>query len=81
MFSATSTVTASITVYAQWTAISYTITYELNGGTNDMFNPASYTIGDTPIILQEPTKADYTFGGWYTDSGFATPAGSPAIPT
>ena len=41
-------VTDSLTLYAQWTAISYTITYELNGGTNHSSNPATYTIGATP---------------------------------
>lgn len=48
-----------------------TITYHLNDGTNDSKNPDVYT-GETDIILYEPSKPGYTFGGWYTDSGFGT---------
>lgn len=33
------------------------------GGTN----PATYTAG-TPVTLLDPVRANYTFGGWYTDS-------------
>ncbi|GHV72368.1 hypothetical protein AGMMS49928_29100 [Spirochaetia bacterium] len=73
------TVTGHITVYAQWTIASYNIIYELNGGTNHAGNPATYTIESDNITLQAPTKNGYTFGGWYTDSGFTTQAGSPAI--
>jgi uncharacterized repeat protein (TIGR02543 family) len=65
------------------TAHSYTITYELNGGTNAGANPATYTAADLPLTLAAPTRTGgYTFGGWYYDSGFSgtavtqIPAGS-----
>ena len=45
----------------------YNIKYELNGGTNNENNPSSYNTGDT-ITLSFPTKEDYMFMGWYTDS-------------
>jgi len=47
----------------------YSISYELNGGTNNDNNPNSYNSGDT-ITLSFPTKEDYMFMGWYTDSEF-----------
>ncbi|MHC6204478.1 InlB B-repeat-containing protein [Breznakiellaceae bacterium SP9] len=72
-------VSDSITLYAKWTATSYTITYTLNGGTNHASNPANYTIESSAITLQAPTKTGYQFNGWYTDSGFTTAAASPAI--
>ena len=56
-----------VTLYAKWTAVSYTITYNLNGGTNATTNPASYNIETDTIKLTDATKTGYTFGGWYTD--------------
>ena len=57
--------------YAKWTPINYTITYELDGGTNHTDNPSTYTIL-SEITLKTPTKANAVFGGWYTDSSFTT---------
>ena len=48
--------------YANWTANTYTIGYELNGGTAD--NPTSYTAENLPINLNNPTRTGYTFTGW-----------------
>ena len=59
--------TGDITLYAQWTAVSYTIKYELNGGTNDQSNSSNYNVESGEITLADATKAGYTFGGWYTD--------------
>ena len=52
---------------ANWEAIEYTITYELDGGTNSERNPERYTIEDGIIWLEEPTKAHYEFCGWWLD--------------
>ena len=57
--------TGTVTLYAKWSTADYTIHYELNGGTNHQNNPEGYTIGSLPITLEEPTKAGYTFIGWY----------------
>src|SRR5574344_2753817 len=48
----------------------YTITYNLDGGTNAAANPASYNIETETITLAAAAKTGYTFGGWYSDSGF-----------
>ena len=58
------TLTADITLYAQWTAINYAISYELDGGTNNTANPANYTITSPDITLKTPTKTGYTFANW-----------------
>ena len=50
----------------------YVITYELNGGTNALNNPASYNVETATIILADATKTGYSFGGWYTDKAFKT---------
>ena len=47
---------------------SYTITYNLNGGTLETANPTSYTIEDT-ITLNNPIKTGYNFAGWTGSNG------------
>ena len=61
--------TGNITLYAKWTANTYTVTYNKDGGTiTDESSYESYTYG-TGLTLPKPTKTGYTFGGWYGDSG------------
>jgi len=48
----------------------YTISYQLDGGTNDVANPAGYNVETETITLAPATKTGYTFAGWYSDSGF-----------
>jgi uncharacterized repeat protein (TIGR02543 family) len=55
---------------ANWEIIEYTITYVLNGGTNNVNNPATYTIESGTIYLLNPTRLGYEFAGWYTTSDF-----------
>ncbi len=66
--------TGNKTFTATWTATAYTITYALNGGTNNASNPTTYTVESALITLQAPTKAGYTFTGW--TEGSTIPAGS-----
>lgn len=61
----TITVAGDITVYAYW--YSYSITYVLNGGTNNVSNPDTFEGTDLPLILLDPTKDGLHFRGWYTD--------------
>ena len=42
----------------------FTITYDLNGGTNDIQNPTSYDTDMANIKLNNPTKSDVIFIGW-----------------
>jgi uncharacterized repeat protein (TIGR02543 family) len=68
-------VNETITMHAQWTLVSYTITYNLDGGTNpETSNPpeSSYTVVSSEITLPTPTKDNYTFGGWFTDRNFSS---------
>ncbi len=58
-----------IHLYAKWNYVSFNITYELNGGTNDPLNPASAIPTDT-ITLLNPTRDYYDFEGWHTESTF-----------
>jgi uncharacterized repeat protein (TIGR02543 family) len=64
------------TLYARWSADTYTISYVLNNGTNAPENPSSYTVESPGINLAAPTRSGYTFMGWYDNGGFT---GSPII--
>jgi uncharacterized repeat protein (TIGR02543 family) len=59
-----------ITLYANWTIITYTITYELNEGINHSNNLSSFNV-ESSINLLEPTKIGHTFEGWYIDDVFS----------
>ena len=48
----------------------YTITYNLNGGTNAVENPASYTDGTT-VTLADPERLGCDFAGWYEAEDFS----------
>lgn len=53
-----------ITLYANWQPITYTVTYELDGGTNAATNTTTYLT--TKVYELEPaTKDGCTFLGWY----------------
>ena len=61
-----------VTLYVNWEPTPYTITYNLDGGTNHESNPVTYTVESADITLQDPTKTGYTFNGW-TGNGTTIP--------
>ena len=64
--------TADTTFTAQWTVNSYTLTYNLDGGTIAN-NPTTVSVTyDASYDLKIPAKTNYTFNGWYSDSNKAT---------
>ena len=57
------TPTATVTIYAQWAIVQYTVTYNGNGGST----PSSATVNaGSATTLPTSTRANFTFGGWYT---------------
>ena len=64
---------ADITLYPHWVLATYTITYDLDDGTNNANNPASYTIEAADITLEDPSKEGFEFVGWYEEKSFDTP--------
>ena len=61
----TSTVpTTNTTYYAHWTPNTYTLTFNANGG-NVSTTTKSVEYGTTYNDLPTPTRAGYTFKGWY----------------
>ena len=63
--SSTVSITSEQTLYARWTAKTYTVTFDANGGTVST-SSKSVTYDATYGDLPEPTRTGYTFDGWYT---------------
>jgi uncharacterized repeat protein (TIGR02543 family) len=62
---------ANITLYAKWTASSYTITFVSNGGS--AVAAITQEVGSTIVPPTPPTRTGYTFAGWFSDAGLTTP--------
>ena len=61
----TTTADETVTLYAVWTAISYDIVYNTDGGTiKDTTYTSKYSIADTVRLPAQVEKTGYTFGGW-----------------
>ena len=55
-----------ITLYAKWIANTYTVTLNRNGGSGGSSSVNAY-YGEAMPTATAPTKAGYTFGGYYTE--------------
>lgn len=66
----TNTKNGTVTLYAKWKVHTYTISYNLNGGSNPG-NPTTYTIETPTFTLKAPSKAGYKFVRWYEDKSIA----------
>ena len=64
--------TAAATLYAQWSIVTYTISYDLKDGAVATANPTSYNVTTNTITLNNPTRTGYVFLGW-TGSNGTTP--------
>ncbi len=62
-----------ITLYAKFAPVVYTVEYKLNEGTNASGNRTTYTVEDLPLTLEDPTREDFIFLGWFTDNAFTQP--------
>ena len=58
----------------------HAITYDLAGGVATEDNPETYIESDDDIVLANPTRAGYTFGGW-TGTGLDGPTTTVTIPS
>ena len=66
-------ITAAQTLYAHWTAKTYTVTFNANAS-GVTVSPSSKTVtyDSTYGDLPSPTRTGYTFGGWWTSSSGGT---------
>ncbi|WP_168735956.1 InlB B-repeat-containing protein [Cohnella fermenti] len=63
-------ITGDTPVYAKWTANSYTVSFNVDGGTAVANQTVSY--GGTATEPTAPTKPGHTFGGWYVNEELTT---------
>jgi uncharacterized repeat protein (TIGR02543 family) len=66
---------ADVNFYPKWTANTYTISYNLNGGSGSLSGaPTSYTSGNSFVTLPSSgfTRTGYNFGGWSQTQGSST---------
>ena len=56
--------TGDITTTATWKVVAYTITYTLNGATNNKSNPSTFTIEDLPVTIYDGTFNNDAFNSW-----------------
>ncbi len=71
----TFTGTSDTTLYAGWQPNTYTITYNLDGGTAGSSAPTSGTYGST-VTVSNPTRSGYTFTGWTVSGTGASMSGT-----
>lgn len=68
------------TLFAQWTGVSYTLTFSQNGGSGGKLSSTSYTTSHNTqtITITEPTRAGWTRTGWTVsgNNGSATASGT-----
>ena len=57
-------------LYAIWAPTNYTITYNLNNGTQANGAITNYNIESNTFNLPIPTRTNYAFVGWYNNSSF-----------
>lgn len=62
-------INSDVVIFTSEKVKSYSITYELDGGTNDENNPTSFEYGGIAPDLNDPTKEGFTFIGWVDQEG------------
>lgn len=69
-------VTGDTTLYAKWTGKTYAVTFDLNDAPDAPAagGPGKQTVahGGKAAEPDDPTRTDYTFGGWFKEKGCAT---------
>lgn len=65
----TVTITAAKTFYAQFTANSYTLTWDLGDGNTET---TKQTYGEVLVLPTEPTRKNAEFLGWFTEANGGT---------
>lgn len=64
----------NLVLHARWEIESYSINYELDGGTNAPENLTTYNVNSGDIVFAAPTKEGSKFEGWFYDANLTNPA-------
>lgn len=66
------TANASVTLYAVWKAVTYTVKYNANGGSGAPGNQTKTYGVSLTLSSTKPTRTNYTFKGWGTSASATT---------
>lgn len=69
---------ADLTLHAQWAPLSYQVTYDSQGGS--AATGSTYLTGGSVTLASAPTRAGYTFDGWFVASNGGSALGSSYSP-
>ena len=64
---------ADMDLYAQWTANTYTVTFDANGGSAPTPTSKQVTFGSAYGTLATTSRTGYTFNGWFTAASVVAP--------
>ncbi|MCR4580309.1 MAG: InlB B-repeat-containing protein, partial [Treponema sp.] len=67
-FDFSSAITADTTLYAIWTQVTYTVTFNVNGGTGTVASQTITSGGSATAPTTNPTRTGYTFSFWSTSN-------------
>jgi uncharacterized repeat protein (TIGR02543 family) len=70
--------TSSTTLYAKWNPISYTVTYDSQGGS--AVANGTYATGSSITLPAAPTRSGFTFAGWFAATTGGTALGTSYSP-
>ncbi|MCT6918806.1 MAG: InlB B-repeat-containing protein, partial [Bifidobacteriales bacterium] len=73
-FNFDTTITGDTMIYAKWNpvTVTHTVSFDVAGG-SAVSNQMVVHEGKASQPTKAPTKAGYTFGGWYTNNAYTTP--------
>lgn len=66
------TANSNVTLYAIWKAVTYTVKYDANGGTNAPGNQTKTYNVTLKLSTTVPTRTNYAFKGWGTSASATT---------
>lgn len=66
------------TMYAIWSPVAYTVTFDANGGSGAPSNQTKYHDQNLTLSSTRPTRANYNFIGWGVDSSSTTASYQPS---
>ncbi|MEY2365698.1 InlB B-repeat-containing protein [Lysinibacillus capsici] len=70
-FNFDTTITGDITIYAKWSPVTHTVSFDVDGGSTIPAQTIAH--GEKATEPPSPTKVGHTFVGWYTSSTGNTP--------
>jgi len=73
------TTASDVVLYAQWRAITYSYSYQLNGGTSAQPSSGTASYNASITLPAAPTREGFTFAGWNNGSSTSNASASVSI--